>query len=251
MVDIHTHVLPGIDDGSKSPEMSLEMLRESKAQGVDTVIATSHCYLKHEDDVDDFLKRQKESYKLLMDNIKHEEELPDIKLGCELKIETDFSGFKNIDKLCIEGTNYILIEMPYTAWMPFVYDVLYNLTIHGFRPIMAHIDRFYTHKDDFKNLWDLDLIYQINADSFIIPKVRKIMPFYFKNNMVQLIGSDMHNTNTRPQRIGEAYNIIDEYYGKECTYYLKKNSDDIINNKSIEFHTFKKKNVFKRKFSKE
>ena len=54
VVDIHTHVLPGIDDGSKSSEMSLEMLRESKAQGVDTVIATSHCYLKHEDDVDDF-----------------------------------------------------------------------------------------------------------------------------------------------------------------------------------------------------
>lgn len=246
MIDIHTHILPQIDDGAKSPSMSIEMLKNSKIQGVDTIVATPHCCPKSESDIDVFIKRREKSYTILNEYIKNIDNIPDIKLGCELKIETDFSDFKNIDKLCIEDTNYILVELPYSQWKPYIYDVLYNLIIHNFRPIIAHIDRFYTHKKDFKNLLELDLIYQVNADAFISKKIRKIMPYYFKNNMINIIGSDMHNIYNRPQRINEAYKIINKYYGNQCVYYFKRNAENIINNKSINALTFKKKNIFTR-----
>lgn len=244
---MHSHVLPGVDDGANSVATSLEMLRESWRQGVETVIATSHCYVKKESDINKFIKKRNESYNILMDAIqKQKDEFPDIRLGCEVHLERDISKYEALEKLCISGTNYILIEMPYMHWNTYLYDALYYMTLRGLRPIMAHIERFYNHVNDFSNLTDLDLIYQINAESFLNPNIKKTIPYFFKNRMVHLIGSDMHNMDTRRPRILEAYQKIEYLYGCECVDYLIKNSRMILDNRYLDFFQFKKKNILKR-----
>ena len=151
MVDIHSHILPGIDDGSESVEMSIQMLRDSMAQGVDTVISTSHCYLREESDIDAFLEKRQKSYDILTKAVQKEKNpLPKIRLGAEVRIDNDVSRFKNLEKLCIEGTNYILIEMSYSKWHQSVYDALYSMTLKNMRPVMAHIERFLLMKKSLK-----------------------------------------------------------------------------------------------------
>lgn len=247
LIDMHTHILPGIDDGAASVEISIAMLRESWNQGVRTVLATPHCHLKKESDIQAFIKKRDESYNRLKSALeKNHEELPEIRLGCEVRIDRDVSKFDGLEKLCIEGTNYILIEMPYQKWTQSLYDALYYMTLRKLRPIMAHIERFYDHVDEFDNLIDLELLYQINAESFLNSKVLGIMPYFFKNKMVQLIGSDMHNMELRPQKLLKAYQKIEAIYGFECVDYLIKNSNMILDNQYINFFDFKKKSFLQR-----
>ena len=247
LIDVHAHILPCIDDGPSSVEMCLEMLKNSRLRGIDTVIATSHCYLKEDNDVHIFLKRRKDSYEILKAAMDRDGgDFPEIILGCELHMEYDISSTPDIEKLCIEGTKYMLIEMPYSYWAESLYDSLYSLSIRGITPIMAHIERFYAHIDDFDMLWDLNVMYQVNADSFLKDKISKKMNYIFENEMVQLIGSDMHNIEKRTQKISEAYAVIEKLYGKECVDYLNKNSELLIKNEKLITESFKKKSFFAR-----
>ena len=248
MVDIHSHILPGIDDGSESVEMSIQMLRDSMAQGVDTVISTSHCYLREESDIDAFLGKRQKSYDILTQAVQKEKNpLPKIRLGAEVRIENDVSRFKNLEKLCIEGTNYILIEMSYSKWHQSVYDALYSMTLKNMRPVMAHIERFFANEKEFENLRDIDLAYQINADSFLNPADRKAVAYLLRRGMANVIGSDMHNTTVRVQRLKAAYEKIEKDFGSECARYFEQNSYSIPNNEDLEYSGFKKLGFFEKR----
>jgi len=247
MVDIHSHVLPGIDDGAPDVETSIRMLRQSKENGVETVIATSHCYIKHEDDIKIFLKKREESYKALVNAMeKCDEELPDVKLGCEVNLSRDISKFDLLEKLCVEGTDYILIEMPYNYWDEVLFDAIYYITLRKMKPVMAHIERFFRHSNKFESLLDLDIFYQINADSVLEPKMNRFMSASFKNEIVKFIGSDMHNTEARPTQILKAYDKIAKIYGVGCADYLMENSYRLVENREVDSFVFKKKNIFTR-----
>ena len=247
MIDMHSHILPGIDDGSDSIQTSLDMLYESRNQGIQTVVATSHCYIKTEEDITAFLEKREKSYNLLMEAIdKEKEELPKIVLGCEVHLDRNISKFENLEKLCIDGTDYILLEMPYGHWNSSLYDAIYSMTLRKMRPVMAHIERFFTHRDDFPNLQELGVVCQVNAESFILPGMGGVINYLVKNRMIQLVGSDMHNTDRRPQRLLPAYKRIERLYGMECVDYLLKNSHMILENRYIKYFDFKKKNIFSR-----
>lgn len=245
MTDVHSHILPLLDDGSSSVKMSLEMLKESKRQGIDTVFSTSHCYLRTESDIDVFLKKRNESFAVLNEEIEKNPQLyPKIRLGSEVRIENDVSGFERLEKLKIEGTDYILIEMPFDEWRSGIFDALYSMTLKGMKPIMAHIERFFFHKKDFDILRDIDVIYQINAESLMNSFSKKIVPYLFKNKMVHLIGSDMHNTSSRKQCMREALDMLSIEYGTECRDYLIRNSEAVTANSEVNSLSFKKAGLF-------
>ena len=115
MIDIHSHILPEIDDGSKNVHMSLEMLKESYNQGVDTVVATPHFYIK-ENTIDVFLEKRNNAYNKLMDFVKGQENIPDIYLGAEVYFFNGISKMENIEKLTINNSKYLLLEMPFNKW---------------------------------------------------------------------------------------------------------------------------------------
>lgn len=247
MTDMHSHILPGVDDGPESVETSVKMLKESRAQGVDTIVSTSHCYLRSEKDIDEFLKKREQGFSVLKKACEGEADpLPRLLLGAEVHIESDVSGFENLSRLCVEGTDYILIEMPYGKWNVSVYDALYSLTVKKMKPIMAHIERFFGHEKEFGNLRDIDLAYQINADSFFNPMYKKAVSYLLGCGMANVIGSDMHNTDVRAPNLKYGLAALKKEFGTECADFFENNARRITQNSDPEYKTFKRLGFFKR-----
>lgn len=248
MIDFHSHILPGIDDGAKDIEQSLLMLRECRKNGVDVVVLTPHCYFTDDRDIKDFICKRNEKYRMLKDAIANEkEELPDVRLGCELHLNKVHRESAFLKELAIEGTDYIMLEMPVGKWKPEIYEVIYSINLKGLHPIIAHIDRYYfDHKDDFHNLFSLDLTYQVNCESFLKPTIKKQMPYFFECGAIHILGSDMHNLDTRTTKMSECEEVIKTRYGEEYYNYIKRNSGLVLDNKETEIKIFGKMSFFKK-----
>ncbi len=247
MIDFHSHILPHIDDGARNVQISLDMLADSYRQGVRTVVATPHCLISSEDDIDIFLKKRQDSYEELIDAMAQDNrDFPDIILGCEVQISRSVTNFEKMRRLCISNTNYILIEMPYKKWTEDCYDYLYELIIKDMNPIIAHIERYMSKRKEFYNLYSLDLIYQVNADSFLSPFLKKFLPDLFTIGNIQLLGSDMHNMSKRSSRMEEAKNRIIKSYGNERFDQLMKNAELVLKNEKIDKIRYEKMSFLKK-----
>ena len=228
MIDFHSHIMPGIDDGARDVNMSLEMLRRSKLYGVDTIVSTSHCYLDRISPKQ-FLEKRSDAYNILKHAAKEAGgELPDIVLGAEVYWNGHMSELDDLSCLCIGDTNYILIEMPYSDWSDEVFEELYHVIRRGFKPILAHLDRFFSKEKYFPELLSLDVLCQINADSFFESKLRRKILQLFSRDAAHVIGSDMHNITSRPQNIAEAYDIISKKFGTSYAEFLQTNARIIL-----------------------
>lgn len=232
MIDFHSHILPGVDDGATDLATSLEMLRISAASGVDTIVATSHYYPSYDHSVEDFLKKRDDAFHILKTEMKMQKEpLPSIIMGAEVHISKGIARLESLNRLCIEDTNYILLEMPYEKWTDEIFEEIYQITLNGLRPILAHIDRYISQEKKFEELFSLNVLFQMNASAFLDKSLRKKAISLFANDALHVIGSDMHNLTTRPPNLAQAYNIIQEKFGWEYVDYLKHNSERITKNK--------------------
>jgi len=234
MIDFHSHILPNIDDGAKDVETSLKMLESAKADGIDTIVSTSHIYITDEESIDKFLLRRKKAYNKLMDAISGSKDCyPKIILGSEIHIRSGIGEFKKLEELKIDGTDYILLEMPYSAWKEGHLETVYDIKARGFMPIMAHIERFYEYRDMFDDLKSIGVKFQVNADSFLEKQTRKIMYELFQNGYVHLLGSDMHNLDSRKNNLKEAYSVIEDKFGNCYSEYVKDNAKKFFTGKEI------------------
>ena len=206
MVDIHTHVLPQIDDGAKHVSESLRMLADAHKQGVRLCVATPHCILHKEEDIEDFLRRRRESALSLAEAAKKSQfPLPDLLLGAEVFLDNNINVFRGIEKLCIGNSPYILVEFPMGKYDPYWGDWLHSMCLRGLRPIIAHIDR-YIHLDrmlaDFSGL---PITYQMNASRMLSFWGRHFTSRILSGSEPCIFGSDMHNTTTRSCNMKEAF----------------------------------------------
>lgn len=231
MIDMHTHVLPRIDDGSKSSDMSLEMLKESYRQGVNALVATPHFYIKS-DDIESFLEKREASFKRLAEKVKNEDEIPDIYLGAEVFYFNGISKMDNIEKLCINSGKYILLEMPFSKWNSRVFqevdDLIYNRRL---TPVIAHLERFVNFQkgtDNIERLISMKVIPQMNGENLMgfFNKGKALK--WLSDGVIKLLGSDMHNTESRPQNLGKACEIISKKLGSGILDDIEKLSKEII-----------------------
>lgn len=201
MVDFHSHILPAIDDGARDVTESLDMLRESKAQGVDIIVATPHFYAD-EDDPISFVHRRQEAYDTLKAAMRYNpDDYPKILLGAEVLY---FHGMADCDELSllkIENSNVILIEPPMVPWSDFVLDEIESVG-KNLRciPVIAHIDRYMQILNDYKLIDKLSgrkVLVQCNASFFIKPHMKAYAAEYITDSRVHLIGSDCHNMSSR------------------------------------------------------
>lgn len=253
MVDVHSHILPHFDDGAATTNIAMEMLRESKKQGVDKIISTSHCYPRTNKSINEFIYDRTEALlRLKYEMEQSREELPQIYSGCELNLSRDISEDSHLRELCTEGTEYLLIEMPYTQWQPWCIEAVYKITLRGITPVMAHIDRFLSQKKDMLNsLFELDVLYQVNAEAFLDRHMRKDLDMLFETGKVHFLGSDMHNMDMRRPNLGEAREKILKNYGEDYLRYLEENNEKLIRNEEIDITAYKnlqKKSFFGRIF---
>lgn len=255
MIDFHSHIIPGIDDGSESAEMSVEMLRISTQHGVTDVVSTSHCYPRCRESIEHFLDRRRRGMARLSAAMAESDmSLPKIHLACEVNMYTDIAEFDNIGELRIGNTDYIMIEMPYDPWKEWMIDSVYKLTVKGLKPIMAHIDRFLMQdKAMLESLYELDVLYQVNAELFADKKMSKFADKLLSDGHAHVLGSDMHNTRRRSPNMGAAYENILKRYGEGCISFFTANSEKILNNKpaaSLFFDIPEKQPFFSRLWKK-
>ena len=231
MIDFHSHVLPQIDDGAADVETAAKMLELSKIQGVETIIATPHFYYR-KNKIKDFLEARKESYKILKEYAEDNQlDIPGIKLGAEVHFTHEILKL-NLQDLCIEGTNTLLIEMPFSFWNRWVFDSLFELSVKNkVDVVMAHIERYVSGSKYFgqiEELYEMNFYMQVNADSIIDRRMRKITDTLFKKYRVDLLGTDMHNLDTRSTHMDEAIEIIKKRYGKDTIEQIYSNSKYLV-----------------------
>lgn len=246
MIDFHSHILPAIDDGSQDVETSLKMLDISRQNGVDAVVLTPHCHPRSQEHIDKFLQRRDNAFKTLSSLVS--EDLPKIIPASEIRIYQDFHKYKRLDELCILGTNYILLEMPYELWKDYAFEEIYQLTRLGFKPIMAHLDRFLDQEKHFREIFSLGSLVQMNTSAFLETATRKKMAKFFETGHIHVIGSDTHNLYERKPDMKDAWDVISKKFGAEYVDYIDYAGKSILENKDVEPSHFKKMSFMKKIF---
>ncbi len=223
MIDFHSHFLPRMDDGSSSVEESLEMLRSSLEQGVTVMAATPHFYAFREDP-DSFLERRAAAFaKLPLADAPH----PKLLLGAEVYYFDGMSHSESLRRLTLEGTRYILIEMPFSRWSEHMVDEVLRLRDRlRLKPYLAHIER-YLHAQRGTGYIDRFLqegmLIQCNAEFFLTRStVRKALKM-LRNGQIHILGSDAHNMAERAPELGEAVSLIRAELGERALEVLDDN----------------------------
>ena len=224
MIDAHSHILPGIDDGSRSVEESIQMLRAEAEQGVQRVIATPHFYA-HSDTPERFLNRRAESEAILRQEMRKHDGLPKLSIGAEVYFFHGISESELINRLTIDKKSCILIEMTEAPWGESVYAELEGISKkQGLIPIVAHVDRyisrFRTHSIP-ERLAELPVLVQANASFFLRPWTAPLAMRMLRNDQIQLLGSDCHNLSDRKPNLGAARAAIEKKLGMEALQRLE------------------------------
>ncbi len=215
MIDFHSHILPGIDDGSASAEESIKLLEMLRDQGVKTVVATPHFY-PNRTPIDDFLTQRDAAYRKIEPYLT--EGLPRILLGAEVRYYDGIRRMEDLDALCIEGSEMLLLEMPFGKWSEMTLKEVGSLSRSGrAQIILAHIDRYISIQSAqcIERLLDAGVLLQFNASYFHGFFTKRKALQMFEHELVHAIGSDCHNLTTRPPKIGKAFEVIAKYFGSE------------------------------------
>lgn len=235
MIDFHAHIIPGVDDGSRTVEESIEMLRELKKQGVTRVVACPHFSLER-DTVDCFLEKRNKALFELISRIDEREQLPKILPAAEILLSVDIPILSGLDKLCVESTNILMIEMPYTRIDNWVINSINEIRdTHNLLPIIAHIDRSLEvegNKEKIDMIFSMDVLKQVNCNSIIEKFRRKRILNLIKLGYIHFLGSDSHGINYRPPNILEATQIIKTNLGEKYIDMFDINFKNIIKKES-------------------
>lgn len=232
LVEVHSHILPAVDDGSKSVEMSLQMIDALQKQGAKAIILTPH-YYSDEISLDDFLRKREQAFNAL------EKALPPgsprLIPAAEVYISKYIFNYDSLDELCIGNSGYALIEHPFTS--PFDesdYDRLVNMYCdYGIKPVLAHIERYRALLEDTFRLDQyikMGCLVQVNINSFYdAPKsIRKKLFGLLENGRIHFVGSDCHNLTSRPPDFSKGLSAIANTCTIEAVEALMHNANELI-----------------------
>lgn len=238
MIDFHSHIIPEIDDGSRSIEETMLLLKEAKNAGFNTIISTSHyltgTYEFDESSRNQFLEVIQKGASNLNINI-------ELKLGSEIYACYDIVELLKEHKAStINGTNYVLFELPMQMEMLNLKNIIYNLLGNGYRPIIAHPERYSYVKEDPNWLieyLELGVLFQANYGSIIGmygKEAQKTVKLLLKNNMIHFLGSDAHKAKTiyvkMPEIVQELRKVLERDEFKKLT---RLNAQVVLENKEI------------------
>lgn len=243
MVDFHTHILPGIDDGSQDVDMTKAILIEEHRQGVGLIAATPHFYA-HRMSVEGFLERRTEAMAQTRQVCRSFEQeqgraLPEIIAGAEVYYFPGMGKAGAIPKLCIGDTRCLLLELPFEQWgndvLKDVRDLIYRQKLCI---ILAHIERYIGFQKD-RRIWDeimeLPVFTQINAGSFLRKngifrpdKKKQFCLQFLSEHPGTILGSDCHNMTDRRPNIEPARKFIAGYFGDKSLAYMDEAAEKVL-----------------------
>ena len=238
MIDIHCHLLPEVDDGSRSLNESIEMAMIAKEQGITKIVNTSHYhpdfrYKKGEE----LLKELEDFNNVLKENMIDIEVL----IGNEIYYTKDL--IKEIDELdfyTLNNSRYILIELPPTNFPKDLCNIVYELKEKNYIPVFAHVERYREVQENPELIYEVinaGAIIQVNSHSILGKsgkELQKVCNTLLNRNMVHVVGTDAHSSKRRTPIFLDAYKYVSEKYSKEMADDLFiKNNNAIINNEAL------------------
>lgn len=238
MIDFHTHILPGIDDGCRNIEEACSLLNMLEQQGVDTVVLTPHYYGRRSD-VSNFLEKRTVAFEKLKAHYRGNIRFV---LGCECNIVTCVnSNFSELIPLSIGNTSYILIELSFDRkWSNMVWQRLESLIDLGLIPIIAHVELYPEVKRQpgvVKKLVDYGCLIQINCDSVLDKKLYSLVKALITHKQVHCLGSDAHNMFSRIPHYSDANEKIQKLISKNAVIRLQQDMKGILNNHILNLQT--------------
>ena len=225
-LDIHSHILPDVDDGAKDLKESLELLKLMKRDGISHVIATSHFYPELMN-YEQYIEVTSEAFETLKTKFNNKK-LPRIYLGCEMLYYKGIGNCEILDKLCLNKSKYLLLELTdYNINEDLFEDLNLLLNEQKIIPIIAHIERYYRAKN-FKKLLKFlvakHIPVQINASSLLVFGMRRKVKKIVTSNAFCVLATDAHSVDERPPMLKEAFNIIEKKMGAEYHQKLRDNA---------------------------
>ena len=239
MIDVHSHILPNIDDGSSSIDETFNLIKEAKEAGFEGIICTSH-YMENYYETD---RPEREVWiNAIHENLKNKNIEMNLYLGNEIYMSD------NIIKLLEDGkattmndTSYVLFELPLNVEPMNLYDMVYEMQQYKIVPILAHPERYSFVQTDPELIYDLidkGVLMQANYGSIVGQygkKAQMIVQKFLENNMIHMLGTDAHRQNTIYPKIPEILVELKSLIGEEKLNELTTiNPELVINNKRID-----------------
>ena len=238
MIDIHCHILPEVDDGSRSLNESIEMAMIAKEQGITKIVNTSHYHPNFEYKKGEELLKELEDFNNVL-----KENMIDIEvvIGNEIYYTKDL--IKEIDELdfyTLNNSRYILIELPPTNFPKDLCNIVYELKEKNYIPVFAHVERYREVQENPELIYEVinaGAIIQVNSHSILGKsgkELQKVCNTLLNRNMVHVVGTDAHSSKRRTPIFLDAYKYVSEKYSKEMADDLFiKNNNAIINNEAL------------------
>ena len=235
MIDFHSHILPGIDDGSRNLEQSVFMVNEAKEAGFTKIISTSH-YMENYYECNEKERRQ------LIEQVQSKVQGIGLYLGNEIYITNNIIELlKKGQASSINGTKYVLFEFPLINTKPMNdKEVIYRLIENRYVPIIAHPERYPFIQENPDYLFELEemgALFQANYGSIIGMygiKAKKTLKILLKNNLISFLGSDVHRPeqiyNKMPKIIKKLKKIISDEKFEEVS---EINPQKVLNNEEL------------------
>ena len=197
MIDIHTHIIPFVDDGSSSLEDSLAMVKHEISIGVDTIICTPHhIFHRYEKSIEDI----KKNFNLLKEEVEKQNLPIKLLLGQEICYthREDILSFLNEGKLLtLNNSKYVLLEFSFAREPEDITDIVYNFSIKGYKVIIAHVERYeWINMDKVISLKNEGALIQVNSGAIVgltTGKEKRFAKKLLKNNLVDIVASDIHS----------------------------------------------------------
>lgn len=239
LIDMHNHILPAVDDGSKSLEMSLAMVKCAISEGIHTLIMTPH-YHPHKGTHD--LSVWQERYSMLRRAVMERNLDVQLYMGCEVFFEYDVPKLIEAGRIpTMVQSRYVLVEFDFDAEYDTIRSGLMDILDMELVPIFAHVERFeaiFGHADRVRDLRDMGILIQLNSDD-VVGEAGLRMKYFckklLKRGYVDFIGTDAHRDIGRAPLMKNCYNYVVKKCGEEyANLIMHDNAMRIINNEEIE-----------------
>lgn len=238
MIDIHCHILPGLDDGARDMEEAVAMGRVAEADGIRTIVATPHCrngvYGNSEETILPVLRQLEEHLKTAGVAI-------ELKSGADIHIHPETIFFLRKNPRLLLGRRYFLLELPAQSIPPFTRDFIFEAGLAGFIPIITHPERNTVLQGRLQDLEEwvrAGVLVQITAMSLtgaFGSKVEECALQMVRMGMVHLVASDAHSPRRRPPQLSKAKKILEEKFGPgRARILLEENPQKILAGEPVE-----------------
>ncbi len=237
MIDIHTHILPGVDDGAENWNDTLNMAKAAVAEGITTMIATPHHangrFNNTAVEVVEYTRQINEQ--LLVAGVPIT-----ILSGQEIRVHGDWlEAWFRKELLPLADSRYVLIELPSSHIPKEIYELIHELNILKLKPIIAHPERnaeIMKHPERLAGLIERGALAQVTSHSLLGGfgnRIEKLAWRLCESGLIHIVSSDAHHVERRGFRMREAYDVIRERMGEPWENYLLENAQCVIEDRSI------------------